>query len=558
MPPERLVVESNLMHSKTDPTLPFNPFPVPVEKRLMLYLAFSAPRGVAALDGQTLSFYFVPNNGGRRVLRETDRANGLAEESAKPDWQALTAGGWRNCKVTDLAGELHSSRIIEVVMPHGLSKWIYSRFDPKEQFFWMRIIWSSKPDQPSYLPPYGLPYPRRLLLNTVLAAQTLRLTDELLGSSNGRPGQIFHTLHNPIIGAATLQVREPIIRTDEHFVSRFATTGPGQLYAASINGSGTFPSEEWILWSEVEDFSNSDSHSRHYIFDQLAGSVRFGDGVNGRIPPAGANNIRMHEYHTGGGNRGNRPAATVTQLHTTIPYVESVSNHVAAAGGQDQEDFESLNRGTATLLRHRDRAVSMADYADLAVKASPDVARAKCMPACDVQENHDGQQGGQDVTGYETRLGSVCVIVVPKNSEVHGDLSDETRPRPSLELLKNVKEFLDQRRPVGAELTLVGPEYVGIGIKAEIAWARVYSSGAQAEIEKQLNRFLHPTAGGPEGLGWQFGQRPHASDFYPLLGAIEGLDHIRALELRFEEERPGLLNSGTFLICPGSHEIRLC
>ena len=172
---------------------------------------------------------------------------------------------------------------------------------------------------------------------------------QLLGSSNGRPRQIFHTLHNPIIGAAILQVHEPVIKTDEQAVSRFTTAGAGKSYATSIDVSRTFLHEEWIPWTEVEDFSSSDSHSRHYILDRLTGSIQFGDGVNGRIPPAGANNVRMREYHTGGGQRGNRPAAKVTQLHTTIPYVESVSNHVAAAGGQDQEDFDSLNRGAATL-----------------------------------------------------------------------------------------------------------------------------------------------------------------------------------------------------------------
>jgi predicted phage baseplate assembly protein len=270
----------------------------------------------------------------------------------------------------------------------------------------------------------------------------------------------------------------------------------------------------------------------------------------------------MHEYHTGGGKRGNRPAAAVTQLHTTIPYVESVINLGAATGGQDQEGFASLNRGAATLLRHRDRAVSMDDYADLAIKASPEVARAKCMPACDVK-NGPGSQGNPEI---EARLGSVCVIVVPKTDEMSrkaqsemDEKHDGLRPQPSFELLKNVKEFLDRRRPIGVGLTLLGPEYVGVGVTAELVWnADRSSSGAQAETEKRLNRFLHPTIGGPDGLGWQFGQRPHASDFYPLLGEIEGLDYIRLLELRFEEERPGLLASGTFLIYPARHEIRIC
>jgi hypothetical protein len=541
MLPERLIVESDLVYRKIDPALPFNPFPIPPEKGLMVYLALSALRDASALNGQTLSLYSFPYEGGRRIFHQDDISS---KGYIAPSWQALTADGWRDCKVKDSTRGLRSPGIIEVQMPGGTSKWQNSVLDPGQQFFWLRILWQA--GESDLLPSPLKVVPHRLLLNTVLASQTLRLVDELLGSSNGRPRQVFHTLHKPIIGDVTLQVHEPVIKADEQAGAEFETARPD---SGSINIRRAPANEEWIFWSEVRDFSNSDSHSRHYILDRLTGSIRFGDGINGHIPPSGANNIRMHEYHTGGGKRGNRAVATVTQLHTTIPYVESVTNHEPAAGGQDQEGFDSLNLGAATLLRHRDRAVCMDDYADLASKASPEVARAKCIPSCDMQGS----------LGPETRLGSVCVIVVPKSSEARSGLHDEMRPQPSFELLKNVKEFLDRRRPIGVDLTMLGPEYVGVGIMAELAWAPDRStSGAVGEIEKRLNHFLHPVNGGPDGLGWQFGQRPHASDFYPLLSAIEGLDYIRILELRFDEERPGLLVSGAFLICPCKHEIHIC
>jgi hypothetical protein len=559
LPPERLIVESELVYRKTDPAFPFSPFPAPAERGLMLYLALFTPRGASALDGQTLSLYFLPNTDGRRVFRQEDSGDILPGGFGMPDWQAFTASGWRDCKVNDPSSGWRSPRIVEVEMPEGMSKWEDSRLDPERQFFWLRVVWHTQDtDQLPYrstCSPHPLPYPQRLLLNTVLASQTLKLTDELLGSSSGRPKQVFHTLRKPIIGNVTLQVYESVIRTNEQAGMEFETARPQR---GSINISRAPAKEEWISWLEVEDFSASDSHSRHYILDRFTGSVRFGDGINGRIPPLGANNIRMHEYHAGGGKRGNRPAAAVTQLHTAIPYVEWVTNHLPAAGGQDQEGLDSLNRGAATLLRHRDRAISVDDYADLAMKASPEVARAKCVPTCDVKDS----QGSQDNRETETRLGSVCIIVVPKTGEASGQMHNEMheiRPQPSFELLKNVKEFLDRRRPIGIDLTLLGPEYVSVGIVAEFVWAPEHTSaGAQAEIEKRLNRFLHPITGGPDGLGWQFGECPHTSDFYPLLGAIERLDYIRTLELRFEEERTGLLASGTFLICPGKHEIRIC
>jgi hypothetical protein len=174
--------------------------------------------------------------------------------------------------------------------------------------------------------------------------------------------------------------------------------------------------------------------------------------------------------------------------------------------------------------------------------ASPMVAYATCV---------SGEDLLSDPLKRRTESGVISVIVVPNSAE--------PRPRLSFELLQTVKAFLDSRRPAGVDMIVLGPEYVSIAVIAEIAWLADRLRGdAAAECEKRLNRFLHPVTGGLDGQGWQFGQRPHASDIYPLLAAIDGLDHIRSLELRSEEERPGLLATGTFLVCAGKHEVTLC
>ncbi|MGH8685037.1 MAG: putative baseplate assembly protein, partial [Nitrosospira sp.] len=533
--PEYLVMESNLEYRKIDPLLaqPFDPFPYPVEQGLMLYLGLTA-RSAAELAGQTVSLYATPSDGDRRVFCR----DSIVDTVTAPRWQARGTTDWCECAViNDLTQGLSSPGTIEVRVPEELSKWQESVFDRQQKFFWLRLVWDDRETEAD-----RLPCPRRLLLNTVLASQTMRLENELLGSSNGRPGQVFHTLHTPIIGELILEIRESGGKA-----GRQSEVGPNEesRYRFGSTKTSTLPlNETWVRWSGVEDFLTSGSHSRHYILDRLTGSVRFGDGRNGRIPPSGANNIRLREYRAGGGRRGNRPAGTITRLHTTIPYVESVANLEPAAGGQDKEDLISLSQGATARLRHRDRAICIDDYADLARKASPDVAYAKCITTRDLL---------RDPMERETETGTISLIVVPYCD------NNEPRPQPTFELVKNVKAFLDFRRPIGVDLIVLGPEYVSIDIQAEIVWAAGHSvADAAAECENRLSRFLHPVTGGLDGRGWQFGQQPHASDIYPLLGAIEGLDHIRALELRSREERPGLLSAGTFLICSGKHQIRLC
>jgi len=44
----------------------------------------------------------------------------------------------------------------------------------------------------------------------------------------------------------------------------------------------------WVRWDQVRNFSESDEKSRHFVLDNDTGSIRFGDGIHGRIPPRGA------------------------------------------------------------------------------------------------------------------------------------------------------------------------------------------------------------------------------------------------------------------------------
>jgi hypothetical protein len=532
--PGYLMLECNFEYKKVDvaPVLPFVPFPLPEEQGIVLYLGVKihgTKTPEAELTGRTISFYAVPCNDGRRIFSRETRTPPVAA----PRWQARGTTGWIECTVNDLTQGCQNPGIIEVLVPTGISLWNNSILDQK--FFWLRIVWDApEADQPSCL--------QRLLLNTVLASQTVRLENQLLGSSNGRPKQTFHTLHNPIIGEVALEVREPGGQADKR--SETWRDEESQYSLGSMKISTLPVSETWLPWSEVEEFSGSDSQSRHYIVDRLKGSIRFGDGRNGRIPPPGANNIRLREYHAGGGSHGNRPAGTITRLHTTIPYVESVTNHEPATGGQDMEDLNSRGQRASAQLRHRDRAICTDDYADLARKASPQVEYAKCIAAQNVL---------CDPLGGGIKPGVVSVIIVP-----HGNYK-ELRPQPSFELIKNVKAFLDARRPTGVDLVVAGPEYVAISVVVAISWNADHPmAGAVLECEKRLTDFLHPLTGGPDGHGWQLGQLPHASDIYPLLGTIEGLDYIRNLELRSDEERAGLLSGETFLICSGKHEISLC
>jgi predicted phage baseplate assembly protein len=137
-----------------------------------------------------------------------------------------------------------------------------------------------------------------------MATQTLTLENELLGSSNGKPGQTFHTARTPVLTELHLEVREG-------------------------EGAGD---DAWVPWQEVESWSSSTHGDRHFVVNRETGEITFGDNVNGRVPPRGTNNVRLPRYQTGGGVAGNQPPGTIGQLRTTVPYVDAVINLEAAVG----------------------------------------------------------------------------------------------------------------------------------------------------------------------------------------------------------------------------------
>jgi predicted phage baseplate assembly protein len=300
------------------------------------------------------------------------------------------------------------------------------------------------------------------------------------------------------------------------------------------------PKEIWVRWHQVLDFYASSPRDRHYVVDRLSGELRFGDGLNGLVPPAGIGNVRLAVYQTGGGSTGNRPAGVIVQLKTTVPYVDKVTNHEPAAGGADAEAVESLRDRVPREIRHGGRAVTIEDYEDLAHLATPEVARALCVPLANLVEDPLVQDPASP--------GEVSVIIVPR--------SDAPKPLPSLELIRRVQDSLDRIHVSTARLNVVGPLYVRVDVSAEVVLVSLEgATGVLADLQQRVASFLHPLTGGLDGAGWDFGRRPHESDFYALIEAVPGVDHIRALDVVEVDDLPGVRSTGRFLVYSGTPSI---
>ena len=490
----------------------FTPFTPTADTEPALYLGFDRP--------------FDPRPATLHLQVEPPRAEEVAAEQlaeidpaelAQLTWEYAGPGGWRLLGALDETEALSSRGLVHFIGPADL----VTRPLFGQALSWLRVRWrrGAFPLRPRL---------RRVLLNTTWAAQVTTVQDEILGSSNGNPGQAFTTAQAPVQPGQQVLVRERERPAPADEQALAAEEGPDAVTVTrDVAGQ---PVEIWVRWHGVPDFHQSGPRDRHYTVDALTGEIRFGDGSAGMIPPHGQNNVRV-TYRTGGGEEGNRAAGTIVELKSGVPYVDGVTNHEPAQGGAPREPIERLQARGPRVLRHRDRAVTAQDLEDLAVTASAEVARvAAIVPAFSPYNLWlDPKAPVPTPEHAATDAGRMGVIVVPNTAAA--------RPAPSLGLLRRVQAHLQERCPPTADLWVAGPEWIAVTVAATVVPTSFEEADAVGDRARTaVERFLHPLTGGPDGQGWAFGRRPHHSDLSALLEKVGGVDHIRSLSVTLQPE----------------------
>ncbi|MFB2875387.1 putative baseplate assembly protein [Floridanema aerugineum] len=517
---------------------PFEPFGAIADDKPTLYLGFSLPIDRHFANSPLSLFFRVADTKYTPNFEAVAKQDLGTNKRLHLSWQYWNGKEWINLTVRDDSENFTRSGLVDVLPPSNIA--------PREDFglperYWLSVRWESGN--------YDIePRLRRILLNTTIASQTVTISNEILGSSNGAENLVFCTTRSPVLDGEYLEVREPEIPSalEQDRIKNVH----GEDAISVIPDINEQPQAIWVRWQQVTDFYASNPRDRHYVLDRITGEIRFGDGLNGLIPPIGIGNLRLRKYQTGGGTIGNQPANTIVQLKTTVPYIDSVTNPEAATGGADAETIESLTERSPRTVRHSNRAVTFEDYEDLAMLATPEVARAKCVPLLNLHANPlDVNKSDQPPKAP----GEVSVIIVPR--------SLDKKPLPTLNLLARVQDYLETHAIATTKIWVVGPLYVEVSVIADIALTSPDgASTVKQAVNKTLTDFLHPLTGGLDGNGWTFGRRPHRSDFYALLEAVPGVDHIRSLKIEKIGEQNNvekIQDTGRFLVYSGIHTINL-
>jgi len=336
--------------------------------------------------------------------------------------------------------------------------------------------------------------------NAVWAEATETQTMEILGSSDGSPGQRLVLARPPVLAESLeLRVLEPLGEEEKEALGQ----SPGKVLDTVPGLPGS-----WVLWEEVVDPGDTGPDARVYGLDFASGEIVFGDGEHGAIPPAGRNAVVAFQYRHGGEAAANAvPPFAPLNLVSPIEGVEAAIAPGPAAGGSDPEDAATVRRFAASRLRHRGRAVTLKDLEDLALHFTPDIAQARAFAS---------PQG-------------VRLVVVVRGSN----------PDPSQALVRELRAYLlDRASPALARsgALLIDPAgRVLFRLRIVLTVASLDVTGSAGRAAKQaMQTLFDPAEGGYDGLGWRVGAAPKHDAVAARLLAINGLEGIAEIHFSLD------------------------
>ncbi len=275
-------------------------------------------------------------------------------------------------------------------------------------------------------------------------------------------------------------------------------------FALEVEESG----RGFLRWKPIDDLALAAVQQAVFELDAEAGTVRFGDGVRGKIPARGAR-FRVALMRVGGGDAGNVPAGTLTEVQPAVPPITRLKafQPLPARGGQNAETLAEAERRIPALFRTRERAVTAEDYQYLAATTpGVQVGRVEVIPMFKPQQRRFNVPG------------VVSVMVLPKR-----DLPEPPYPRVDRPFIEAVYAQLERRKPLGAELYVIGCEYVPMALTVGIDNPGG-SEAVNSAVQAALKQYLYCQApGGPGGAGWPLGRTIKRRELEIVASRVEGV-----------------------------------
>jgi hypothetical protein len=289
----------------------------------------------------------------------------------------------------------------------------------------------------------------------------------------------------------------------QRFNLRFANAIPSSIVVYVAEGVSSNSVVSNIQYFYTSDLSLSSTNSKVFgieIASDGVAQIVFGNGANGKIPNNRAEVIVSYRY--GQGSAGNLSSGRITAFESgnSITGV-SITSSGTATGGTDSESLESMKTNIPLTFRTQNRAVSLQDFKDLALRV-PQVIKATC-----------------EVVAGSSAPTEILVYGLPDQSEYLTN-ADVSIPVPSF-IKEGIVEYFEPRTLVGASVgaansvTLDAVKLTASIYVAETAVAYWVKEAVQDAID---TFFLFDNV--------SFGQTLSIGAFYKAIQSIEGVDYV--------------------------------
>ncbi|HSN28700.1 MAG TPA: putative baseplate assembly protein [Kofleriaceae bacterium] len=427
------------------------PFTLAPKQGVQLYLAIDAP--VAPAPQIAIGVTLAPVAG----LPPPMSAGGLmpppGHEPPRLQWELFDRGKFTLAEVIrDETRSFTQSGVIELEAPPGWRAGTPPGAEAKSAMYWIRaqILEGEWPAAPAI---------SALTLNVVPATSGRTVRDEAVET----PLTV-----DPAARRTLTLAQKPVLA--------------GSLFVQIDEGGS-----ELVTWTAVDDLSQAGFDERKFRFDAVAGTLTFGDGVNGRPLPEGFRNV--HATYRVAESANSVAAKQISTLIGSAPFLTSVTNPLPAGGGAPPETLDAaLVRGPRD-IRARGRAVAPADFEVLALRATgADIRRAKAFG------------------GFHPRFPGLPIPGVVGVYVVGAARDDGQPPVPTEQTLGAVSQFLSTWAARGAEVVAAAPVFHGVRVEASFELdPHVDVTTTIHEVSGLLDDWFDPVIGGASGQGWPFG-----------------------------------------------------
>ena len=322
-----------------------------------------------------------------------------------------------------------------------------------------------------------------------LAVGANDINGEQIGISDGSPDQSFPLSENQVV---------------DNSISVYVQNGT--VY------------EKWTQVLHLADYGPNDAvysvstDADNYVY------INFGDGVSGTIPTTLALIKAVYTY--GGGTIGNIATGLVTNINKIVGYTNqqlatinsaiSVTNTTTGVGGSDPENNDSVRANAPLALTTLNRAVTLKDYANLALSVS--------------------QVGKANATA--STWNSVTIYLSPLRNDGDGDLYPGYTGDPGnggvitpewTRIQSSVNTYLSDKIQIGVSYTLTQPTYVPVTLSIQYVKLSTYTDAdVQTNIKSAIvNGFSYNYV--------NFADVIPAEELEFKLRQVEGVDKVKVL-----------------------------